>query len=391
GMHQRTRTSSLATARATATSNDPAHPGRRPSSSARPWTASMPSRPSRSMTACKNRTRLSVASSSTIDKSGRAILSGTPGKPAPDPTSTTRAPRSKTPVFSTVSESTKCFSVASRSSVMRVRFVCRFVSSTIRQYARSAAPCAGDSSTPNSRAYCSSPSSMAFASGPPKCKRRGHPSAAPYCRPVSLRGFSPAASDVPRRDDHAPLGLFSLAVRLDARHVRQRQVHDPPLQGVHRLQRDLAPLSPSLLRHAPRHGRQRSGPPLPVALRVQHEAHPDAAGLVSHLVDQKLQRIQRLPAPADNQAQVAARDIDEDQVVFITPRLQRRLNAHSLQHAREKPLGRRDLPVNGRLVFRGQRSLRQRRRLVVVQFRVGFFRLHLRCLAGRRLSLFSSL
>src|SRR5690606_41554734 len=140
-------------------------------------------------------------------------------------------------------------------------------------------PRPGATPTPTSRASDLGPASMALASGPQNCKRRGHPSAAPYCRPLSLRDFSPAASDVPRRDDHSPLGLFSLAVRLDARHVRQRQVHDPPLQGVHRLQRDLAPLSPSLLRHAPRHGPQRSGPPLPLAPVVPDEEPPDAPGL----------------------------------------------------------------------------------------------------------------
>src|SRR5690606_22961395 len=71
---------------------------------------------------------------------------------------------------------------------------------------------------------------------PPAGRRGGLRAPKPRLR-VSLRKLS--RSRIPGRDDDPPVRFLALAVRLHIRVASQRQVYDPPLHRVHRLQRHL--------------------------------------------------------------------------------------------------------------------------------------------------------
>ena len=59
-------------------------------------------------------------------KSGRRIFIGSPGKPAPVPTSMTLAPSGSFRYFKTSMLSKKCFTATSRGAVIEVRFTFSF-------------------------------------------------------------------------------------------------------------------------------------------------------------------------------------------------------------------------------------------------------------------------
>jgi hypothetical protein len=116
-----------ATARAVTMSNCSRHCGRRAASSARAWMNSTPSIPSSAQRGRKNRKGSWRESSRARRICGKAILSGKPGKPAPVPTSSTRAPATGCHAATSVSESRKWRTTAS-SGGTEVRFMCALAS-----------------------------------------------------------------------------------------------------------------------------------------------------------------------------------------------------------------------------------------------------------------------
>jgi hypothetical protein len=95
GRHHLTSRSSGATARAV-TQADPPTASITAASSARPWTTrTCPARPSVATASARNSVRRLSDSTRSTRRSGRRTASTRPGRPAPDPTSTTRAPAGK--------------------------------------------------------------------------------------------------------------------------------------------------------------------------------------------------------------------------------------------------------------------------------------------------------
>ena len=102
----------LATARAVAMSKLSRSFTSRPASSARLW-MQFASTPIAAQTSFRNIRRLLSESSNVSSMSGRMILTGRPGKPAPVPTSTSFAPFLISTAFKSVRLSTKCLTTAS--------------------------------------------------------------------------------------------------------------------------------------------------------------------------------------------------------------------------------------------------------------------------------------
>ena len=112
-------------------------------SSARACTASISDRFIASMHPCKKRMRFPSESSSVNSQDGHKICSGMPGKPAPQPTSTTDF-FEKSAACSRDAQSSRCFSAISFGSVMRVRFMTLLVSSMRAVKSSSWAICASE-------------------------------------------------------------------------------------------------------------------------------------------------------------------------------------------------------------------------------------------------------
>ena len=123
----------LATARAVATSNFSRSFTSRPASSAR-LCRNTASTLMAAQTSCRNTSRLLSESSSVSSMSGRMILTGSPGKPAPVPTSMSFAPFLISTAFKSVRLSTKCLTTASCGSVIAVRLTTSFFSSRSARY-----------------------------------------------------------------------------------------------------------------------------------------------------------------------------------------------------------------------------------------------------------------
>ncbi len=105
--------------------------------SARIWRASLWSRPSDRIMCFKKLIFLRVPSISRMDKEDFTILSGRPGKPAPEPISSNRARSGMN--LAGASESKKCLMAISRGSVMAVRLILRFQLSNSAAWAANAA------------------------------------------------------------------------------------------------------------------------------------------------------------------------------------------------------------------------------------------------------------
>ena len=93
-------------------------------------------------------TRLPRLSSSVRSRLGSPSFSGTPGKPAPQPTSMTRLPENGT-MRSSARQSAKCSFATACGSVMAVRFMTRFCSSRRAPKSHSCSACAAVSGTPS--------------------------------------------------------------------------------------------------------------------------------------------------------------------------------------------------------------------------------------------------
>ena len=119
-----------ATARAVAKANFVRRPACRPPSSARAWTICASS-PRRSSTSRRKIRRLFKLSSKVRWRPGRRIFSGTPGKPAPVPTSIRVSPCSNSGNNRMLSK--KCLTTTAFGSVIAVKFIFSFhsISSSI--------------------------------------------------------------------------------------------------------------------------------------------------------------------------------------------------------------------------------------------------------------------
>ena len=120
-------TFSCATARDVAMSNRSRCPAA--NSSARAWTQVTFFSPSCSQTSRRKSTRLPRLSSSVNRADGSSMASTMPGNPAPVPTSMTVLPRMSA-CASSAAQSSRCRVATSRSSVMAVRFMTLFFSSS---------------------------------------------------------------------------------------------------------------------------------------------------------------------------------------------------------------------------------------------------------------------
>ena len=118
--------------------------------------------------------RLPSESSSVSRIDGSAILSGTPGKPAPQPTSITLLPR-KSAAPSSAMQSRKCSSATADGSVMAVRFMTSFFSISACPKRQSVSTCASESAAGDAGRPARS---VFFTEQPPNFKISGKPGAA---------------------------------------------------------------------------------------------------------------------------------------------------------------------------------------------------------------------
>ena len=100
--------------------------------------------------------RLFRLSSSVTRRSGRTIFTGTDGKPAPVPTSTRVAPTGGVNALSRVRLSTKCLTTISPGSVIAVRFILSFHSTSSSAYRSNRSSSASPSGSPSAAAYSAS-------------------------------------------------------------------------------------------------------------------------------------------------------------------------------------------------------------------------------------------
>ena len=107
---------------------------------------------SSSITLCTNFNRLPVESIRVMFMSGLAIKITTPGKPAPVPTSIIFAPFFISTSFKRDRQSAKCFETISLGSVMAVRFMVLFVSTSISAYLSKRSRAVPSSSMPRAAA-----------------------------------------------------------------------------------------------------------------------------------------------------------------------------------------------------------------------------------------------
>src|SRR5690606_20533402 len=80
----------------------------------------------------------------------------------------------------------------------------------------------------------------------------------------------------------------AVTLRDHAFELRERQVHDPPIPWVHRLERDDLALIDGLLPKASGHRRQRIVAPRPVPFGVHEDVTTVEAWPIDHPVGQKL-------------------------------------------------------------------------------------------------------
>src|SRR5919202_5051312 len=229
------------------------------------------------------------ASSSVTSRSGSATASGIPGAPPPEPTSTTGPsyPDTTSTPRSESSRSTRRASSSSRSDV--------------------------------------SPGVATTAAS--------------------------QASSVNRRDDDVAVRLRALARGLDAVELLQPQVHDLSLDGGHRLELDRLARAHRALGAPNRQRLQDGPPPLAIARRVDdHLLALVREGAVGDRVREVLARVDRLPVPADQNAEVAAAALDVHRVVAL-------LDVDAAVDAD----GRRD-PLHELARLRSERRLRADRR-----------------------------
>ena len=115
-----------------------------------------------------------------------------------------------------------------------------------------------------------------------------------------------------------PVRLLALAVRLDAVTITKVFVHDPALAGAHRLERDGAILAQRLVGGVVRHAHERLATALAVPARVDDHAACGAVPLaVDHARGKVLDRVDRLPVMADEEAQVVAVDRAGDRLTIV--------------------------------------------------------------------------
>ena len=133
GRQYSARVFKFATARAVAISNFSRYCGSCPASSALAW--SIRAGTSSFCVSCaKKVSRFCRLSKKVTCRSGRANAMGSPGNPAPLPTSTSEAPAGSVTMVRGSRLSAKCFSATPSSSVMAVRFMRRFHSCSSVQY-----------------------------------------------------------------------------------------------------------------------------------------------------------------------------------------------------------------------------------------------------------------
>src|SRR5438105_13177650 len=117
-----------------------------------------------------------------------------------------------------------------------------------------------------------------------------------------------------RTDDHAPIGLLADA---RARHVRialEGEMDGPTLERLHCIQRDRISCHLHLTRCAQCNLAHRVLAALAVALHVHDDALALGQVLAHHHVRHRLQSTQRLAAPSDQRAEVAARNVQREAV-----------------------------------------------------------------------------
>ena len=142
GRHSSAKIGSLATAREVAMSNC----SRYPYSSARAATH-LASTPKVGSSSVSHVIRFCKLSSRVNFMLGSPIFRGTPGKPAPQPTSMTVFPW-KSAIFRRAKQSAKCSFATACGSVMAVRFITLFFSINASPKAQSCAPCSEVNSRP---------------------------------------------------------------------------------------------------------------------------------------------------------------------------------------------------------------------------------------------------
>src|SRR4051794_2960632 len=278
GRHHALSFASGATARAVATS---AHP--LPSSSARARTTDTLARARSPATSSSHTTRRSSGSTSVTETSSRAIASTNPGRPAPDPTSTTLAAGG-----------------SSGATAAQLR-TCRVQSRGTSRGPRS----------PRSTAEvrrCSAKASARSLRGPNQASMAAGGGGAPSAPggPVPSAADAVVTASVNRLDDHTTsrLDAFGLASEPG---LRDHVVHDLPLEGVHRLEPH-GLTGPLDLGDGPGCDvLQRPSAAGTIAGDVEHEAATLAGPRLYGEAGQLLQRLQDLSVGADQLAQLTVR------------------------------------------------------------------------------------
>src|SRR4051794_8874774 len=278
GRHHALSFASGATARAVATS---AHP--LPSSSARARTTDTLARARSPATSSSHTTRRSSGSTSVTETSSRAIASTNPGRPAPDPTSTTLAAGG-----------------SSGATAAQLR-TCRVQSRGTSRGPRS----------PRSTAEvrrCSAKASARSLRGPNQASMAAGGGGAPSAPggPVPSAADAVVTASVNRLDDHTTsrLDAFGLASEPG---LRDHVVHDLPLEGVHRLEPHGLTGPPDLGDGPGCDVLQRPSAAGTIAGDVEHEAATLAGPRLYGEAGQLLQRLQDLSVGADQLAQLTVR------------------------------------------------------------------------------------
>src|SRR5690242_13801091 len=121
-------------------------------------------------------------------------------------------------------------------------------------------------------------------------------------------------SRLARSDDDATLRLFADARAGHVRIALEREVDRAALERLHRIQRDRVAGHLDLARGTHRDLTHGVLAALAVALDVDDHALAFGELLPDHHVGHRLQRAQRLTAPADQRAEVPAADVERDRL-----------------------------------------------------------------------------
>src|SRR5947207_9074664 len=145
------------------------------------------------------------------------------------------------------------------------------------------------------------------------------PSAAALTTAMALRIRSAADTPVLFRglaetDDHPPVRLLPDARAGHVGVAFEGEVNRAPLEGLHRVEGDRVARHLHLARGAQRDLAHGVLAALPVPLDVDDHALTLVEVLADHHVRHRLQRAQRLAAPPDERAEVAAADVERDRV-----------------------------------------------------------------------------